>query len=77
MVRDPICGMVVDERETPFHTYWEHANTFYFCSEHCKIIFDEGPDAKEMEKMSWWKRLIKRLGEASAKRYGGKPPSCH
>ena len=77
MVKDPICGMELEEQAALFHTYWEHAGTFYFCSEHCKKVFDEGPDVDETEKMNWWERFIKRLGDSGKKRYGGKAPSCH
>ena len=77
MVKDPVCEMEVDEKTTAYHTYWDHSATFYFCSERCKKVFDHGPEAEEMEKMSWWQRFIKRLGDSGKSRYGGKPPSCH
>ena len=77
MAKDPVCGMELDERTAPLYTYWEHEGTFYFCSEHCKKVFDQGPEAEETENMSWWERLLKRLGDSAQKRYGGTPPSCH
>ena len=77
MVKDPVCGMEVDEQTAPFHTHWEHAGTFYFCSEHCKKVFDKGPDAEVAQKLSRWQRFLRRLGDASRKQYGSKPPSCH
>ena len=77
MVKDPICGMELDERDVPFITRLSRDETLYFCSENCKKVFDKGPDAEEIEGLSWWQRLIKRLGDSGRKRYGGKPPSCH
>lgn len=77
MVKDPVCGMEVDERATPFHTIWDRTASYYFCSENCKKLFDEGPAALEEENMNWWQRFLKRLGDSGKQRYGGKPPSCH
>ena len=69
--------MELDEREASFHTYMDREKTFYFCSERCKRVFDQGPEAEELEKLNWWQRFLRRLGNAGHKRYGGKPPSCH
>ncbi len=77
MERDPVCGMEVDERSASFHTHQDRKGTYYFCSEHCKKAFDEGPEAEELAKMSRWQRFLKRLGDAGRKQYGSKPPSCH
>ena len=77
MVKDPVCGMEVDERTASFHTYYGPEEIFYFCSEHCKKVFDEGPEAEEVQRLSRWQRFLKRLGDASRKQYGSKPPSCH
>ncbi len=41
MVRDPICGMPLDEKETEFKTE-VRGRTYYFCSEYCKHTFLEG-----------------------------------
>ncbi|NIQ08066.1 MAG: alpha-glucan family phosphorylase [Candidatus Korarchaeota archaeon] len=41
MVRDPICGMPLDEKETEFKTEIR-GRTYYFCSEYCKHTFLEG-----------------------------------
>lgn len=38
MVKDPVCGMHVNERNTP-HKAEYGGETFYFCSEHCKLSF--------------------------------------
>jgi YHS domain-containing protein len=77
MVKDPVCGMEVDERTASFHTAHGGEEIFYFCSERCKRVFDEGLEADAIQKMSWWQRFLRRLGNASQKQYGGKPPSCH
>ena len=40
MQKDPVCGMVVDERRAKLKS--EHSGrTFYFCSEGCKADFDK------------------------------------
>ena len=42
MFRDPICGMMVDERRAQFVS--EHdGKKFYFCSARCKSTFDSDP----------------------------------
>lgn len=42
MVKDPICGMMVDEKKTPYRSVHD-GRTFYFCSAHCKATFDKDP----------------------------------
>jgi len=40
MVKDPVCGMQVDERQA--RATAEHkGQTFYFCSQDCKSKFDQ------------------------------------
>jgi len=41
MVRDPICGMPLDEKETEFKTE-VRGRTYYFCSDYCRHTFLEG-----------------------------------
>ncbi len=42
MMKDPVCGMMVDEKKTVYKS--EHDNhTFYFCSASCKSTFDADP----------------------------------
>jgi len=46
MAVDPVCGIHVDERAAqPIEQYTADYNgeTFYFCSEDCKNVFDESP----------------------------------
>jgi P-type Cu+ transporter len=46
MAVDPVCGIHVDERTAqPAEQYTAEygGETFYFCSEDCKQIFDETP----------------------------------
>jgi YHS domain-containing protein len=42
MQKDPICGMMVDEKKAKF-TSKHDAKTFYFCSATCKATFDKDP----------------------------------
>jgi len=42
MMKDPVCGMSVDEKNTKLKS--EHdGRTFYFCSAACKASFDKDP----------------------------------
>jgi uncharacterized membrane protein YraQ (UPF0718 family)/YHS domain-containing protein len=41
--RDPVCGMTVDRRKTPWRSAVD-GRAVYFCSAHCKHRFDAGPD---------------------------------
>ncbi len=55
MLRDPVCGTRIDERDairiglTSDHL--EH--TYCFCSEDCKARFDDGPDAFSEQFNEW------------------------
>jgi len=42
MFKDPICGMMVDERIAKYKTEHDGA-AFYFCSSGCKSTFDKDP----------------------------------
>lgn len=43
MVKDPVCGMIVDEKKTQFRS--EHkGKTYHFCAAQCKQKFDQAPD---------------------------------
>lgn len=42
MVKDPVCGMNVDEKSAKYKS--EHmGKTYYFCSQTCKMTFDKNP----------------------------------
>jgi YHS domain-containing protein len=43
MAKDPVCGMMVNEKEAPATS--EHGGrTYYFCSAECKLTFDQSPE---------------------------------
>ncbi|TLY00838.1 MAG: YHS domain-containing protein [Thaumarchaeota archaeon] len=42
MAKDPVCGMMVDEKTTKFKSVHE-GQTFYFCSASDKATFDKNP----------------------------------
>ena len=42
MVKDPVCGMTVDEKMAAATSEYEGA-TYYFCSPGCKATFDKDP----------------------------------
>jgi len=43
MVKDPVCGMQVDERHAVATTNYK-GRPYYFCSTSCKAQFDKGPE---------------------------------
>jgi YHS domain-containing protein len=42
MVKDPVCGMNVDEKTAKFKSEYK-GKTFYFCNQSCKVTFDKSP----------------------------------
>ena len=42
MVKDPVCGMNVDEK-TAGYTSEYMSKTYYFCNQSCKAVFDKNP----------------------------------
>jgi YHS domain-containing protein len=43
MAKDPVCGMEVDEKTAQWKSEYK-GNTYYFCAEHCKQVFDKKPN---------------------------------
>ena len=42
MVKDPVCGMMVDEKTARFKSH-HGSKTYYFCAQSCKTAFDKNP----------------------------------
>ncbi len=42
MVKDPVCGMSVDEKKATNQSVYQ-GRTYYFCSPGCKQAFDKEP----------------------------------
>ena len=42
MAKDPICGMMVDEKKAKFKSDYK-GKTYYFCAATCKTTFDKNP----------------------------------
>jgi YHS domain-containing protein len=42
MAKDPICGMMVDEKTAKWTSEYNFKK-YYFCNERCKIAFDKNP----------------------------------
>jgi len=40
MAKDPVCGMMVDEKTAKIKTEYR-GKTYYFCAQACKIAFDK------------------------------------
>lgn len=66
MVRDPVCGMEVNEESTPFYTHYTRA-TVFFCSKLCKESYDL---SDETDQRSWWRKLLDRIIDSNVKEYG-------
>lgn len=43
MVKDPVCGMEVDEKTTTLKSEYK-GQTYYFCSPGCKRDFEKAPE---------------------------------
>ena len=42
MVKDPVCGMMVDEKTAKLKSQ-HRGKTYFFCAQACKIAFDKNP----------------------------------
>jgi len=42
MAKDPVCGMMVDEKTAKFKSDYM-SKTYYFCASSCKATFDKNP----------------------------------
>jgi len=42
MVKDPVCGMEVDEKTAKYKAIYE-GKTYYFCAAGCKKAFEANP----------------------------------
>ncbi|MCL7383103.1 MAG: YHS domain-containing protein [Thaumarchaeota archaeon] len=43
MAKDPVCGMMVDEKNAKYVSEYK-ARRYYFCSLTCKNLFDKNPE---------------------------------
>ena len=43
MMKDPVCGMQVDEKKAPTSTF--QGKQYAFCGHQCKAAFDAKPEA--------------------------------
>lgn len=43
MVKDPVCGMMVNEKTAKFTSKYM-GKTYYFCCQACKTKFDKNPE---------------------------------
>ncbi len=48
MAQDPVCGMRVDEARAPASSLYQ-GQTVHFCSQGCKIAFDQNPSRWELK----------------------------
>lgn len=42
MAKDPVCGMMVNEKTAKFRSEYM-GKTYYFCCQACKATFDKNP----------------------------------
>jgi YHS domain-containing protein len=43
MVKDPVCGMMVDPKTAPAKAEYK-GQTYYFCAPGCKAAFEKDPE---------------------------------
>ena len=43
MAKDPVCGMQLAEASASAKSEYK-TNTYYFCSQACKAVFEKNPD---------------------------------
>lgn len=43
MVKDPVCGMMVDPEKAPAKAEYK-GQTYYFCAPGCKVAFEKDPE---------------------------------
>ena len=53
MIKDPVCGMMINPQNAKFKTQYK-GQTYYFCSQFCKTMFEREPEkhAKSKDKKS-------------------------
>ena len=51
MVKDPVCGMEVDEKKAAATTVYR-GTTYYFCAQACKTAFEKAPERSLEEEPS-------------------------
>ena len=52
MVKDPVCGMMVDEKKTRLKSAYDD-EPFFFCSASCKKTFDKDPHKYSHTDVRW------------------------
>jgi YHS domain-containing protein len=43
MVKDPVCGMEIDEKRSSARSTYKGV-TYFFCAKGCKVAFDKEPE---------------------------------
>jgi len=43
MMKDPVCGMMVDPEKAPAKSEYK-GQTYYFCAPGCKVAFEKDPE---------------------------------
>jgi len=66
MIKDPVCGMEVNEKSTPYYTHYTH-ETLFFCSQICKQSYDM---SDETDQRSWWRKKLDRIIKTNVSEFG-------
>jgi YHS domain-containing protein len=66
MVKDPVCGMEVNEESTVYYTHYRH-ETVFFCSEICKQSYDI---SDETDHRSWLRKSLDRIIGSNVREFG-------
>lgn len=74
MVKDPVCGMMVDPETAEFRGKYLGTD-YYFCSSSCKVSFEKEP-ARYLKKKGWFGRFLDWLAQGNQRQFGNEPPKC-
>ena len=76
-MRDPVCGMDVDEKGAQYYIHLEH-ETLYFCSQQCREVYIRTTGIEtNVRKKGVVARFLEKLAKDNNDTFGGTPPSCH
>ncbi len=74
MIKDPVCGMMVDPETAEFKSIYQGI-TYAFCNVACKKSFDKKPE-RYLKKKGRFSRFLDWLARGNQKEFGNEPPKC-
>lgn len=74
MMKDPVCGMLVDTRNARFTTD-HNGRTYAFCSAACRDVFQKDP-AHYLKRRNIITRFLEWIARGNRDTFCDAPPSC-